>query len=123
MVLLMITGCTKEHEVEHTLECLLKSVVNTETEEEVIFKKEDVISNGFAYNFRVYNDDIVVVSSKDKIYGEDVYLKDQQIERSYSLQREDGVDANMKFIFSKKYDDVEFLVLDKNITYTYSCTH
>ena len=119
--LLLLSGCSGEKTVEHTLSCLLESVIEHKTDKVMTFKKEDVIKNGFVYNFYIYADKIAVENSNDTTYGKDIYFKDQQLERSYSLQREDGIDTNMKFVFSKNYDDVEFHILDKKITYTYSC--
>jgi hypothetical protein len=117
LVLLLISGCAQEHKVEHTLDCVLKSVVYTETGKEVVFKREDAIRNGFEYSFRIYDDGTVVVNDVD------VYVKDKNIERSYSLKIADSVDKNMKFQFTKAFDDVRFVLVKKRQEYTYSCSN
>ena len=117
LVLLLISGCAQEHKVEHSLNCVLKSVVYTETGKEVVFKREDAIKNGYEYFFRVYGDGIVVVNDVD------VYVKDKHIERSYSLKIVDSVNENMKFQFTKEFDDVRFVLVKKHQEYTYSCSN
>ena len=117
LLLLLISGCAQEHKVEHTLNCVLKSVVYIDTGKEVVFKREDAIRNGFEYSFRIYDDGTVVVNDVD------VYVKDKNIERSYSLKIADSVDKNMKFQFTKAYDDVRFVLVKKRQEYTYSCSN
>ena len=115
--LLLMSGCAQEHKVEHTLNCVLKSVVYTETGKEVVFKREDAIRNGFEYSFCVYDDGTVVVNETD------VYVKDKNVERSYSLKIAEKVDKDMKFQFTKAYDDVRFVLVKKRQEYTYSCSN
>ena len=79
-VVWLVSGCSEDHKVEHSLDCVLRSVVYTETGKEVTFKREDAIKNGFVYYFRLYDDGTLVVNEND------VYVKDKNIERSYSLK-------------------------------------
>ena len=115
-VFITFTGCSHEHKVEHTLDCVLKSVVYTETGKEVVFKREDAIRNGYAYHFKVYDNGKVIVNDTDS------YVKDKNIERSYSLEIADKVDENMKFQFTKAFDDVRFVLVEMKQEYTYSCS-
>ena len=112
----LVSGCTQEHKVEHTLDCVLGSVLYTKTGKVVDFKREDAIKNGYEYHFLVYDDGIVVVNDAD------TYVKDKSIERSYSLQRENRVDTNMKFQFTKEFDDVKFLLVKRDEEFHYDCT-
>ncbi len=121
IVTTLMSGCSQDKKVEHTLKCMLESVVDAKKDKAVEFKKEDVINNDFIYYFTVYDDGTVGVHSEDITYGEDVYIKDQAGQSNYSLKRENGVDTNMKFVFTKEFDDVRFLIVDKNITYNYNC--
>ena len=109
IVIMLLSGCTQEHEIVHKLDCVISSVVYTDTGRVVKLNREDAIRNGFEYHFKVYSDDIVVVNDAD------IYVKDAKIERSYSLQREKRVDENMKFKFTKEFDDVKFLIVKKYI--------
>ncbi|MDA3945841.1 MAG: hypothetical protein PF439_04070 [Helicobacteraceae bacterium] len=116
MFVFVFTGCTKEDKIVHTLDCIIDSVVYVETGRTVTLTKEDAVKNGFEYHFKVYNNDTVLVNDAD------TYVKDDNMERSYSLQREKNIDANMKFQFSKPFDDVKFLIVNKNMEYTYTCS-
>ena len=116
-VLLFLSGCTREHEVVYQLDCVINSVVHMDTEKVFKMEREYAIRNGFEYHFKVYNDGVVVVNDAD------VYVKDEKMERSYSLQREKRVDKNMKFQFTKAYDDVRFVLVKKKREYTYNCSN
>ena len=117
LALLLMSGCSQEHKEEHSLDCVLKSVVYIETGKEVTFKREDAIRNGFEYYFKVYDDGIVIVNDTD------VYIKDKDIQRSYSLLRTKKVDKNMKFQFSQAFNDVKFLIVDIKQEYRYNCSN
>ena len=106
----LVSGCTQEHKVEHTLECVISSVIYNKTGKTVNFKREDAIKNGYEYYFSVYDNGTLIVNDVD------VYVKDEEVERSYSLQREKRIDTNMKFQFSKAFDDVKFFILNNDIT-------
>ena len=115
LVIILISGCTQERKVEYTLGCVVSSVLYTKTGNIVNFKREDAIKNGYVYKFLIYNDGIVVVN------GVDTYVKDKNIERSYSLQRENRVDTNMKFQFTQEFDDVKFLLVKRDEEFHYDC--
>ena len=117
VMITIFTGCSQERKIEHSLDCVLKSVVYTETGKEVTFKREDAIKNGFVYYFRLYDDGTLVVNEND------VYVKDKNIERSYSLKIAGKVDEDMKFQFTKAFDDVRFVFIKKKQEYTYSCSN
>ena len=117
VMITIFTGCAQERKIEHSLDCVLKSVVYTETGKEVTFKREDAIKNGFVYYFRVYDNGTVVVNETD------VYVKDKNIERSYSLKIAEKIDEDMKFQFTKAYDDVRFVLVKMKQEYTDSCSN
>ena len=117
VMIVIFTGCGQERKVEHSLDCVLKSVVYNETGKEVTFKREDAIRNGYEYYFRLYDDGTVVVNETD------VYVKDKNIDRSYSLKIAEKVDENMKFQFTEAYDDVRFILVKKRQEYTYTCSN
>ncbi len=113
---MLLSGCSQEHKVEHTLDCVVSSVVYKKTGRVINFKHEDAIKNGFVYHLRIYDDGLLIVNEAD------VYVKDKNNEKSFSLQRENRVDTDMKFQFSAAYDDVIFLLLNKDEEYHYVCT-
>ena len=114
-LLLIFNGCTQEHKVVHRLDCVLNSVIYNQTGKEVNFKKEDAIKNGYVYYFSVYDDGLLVVNDVD------VYVKDKDNERSYSLQIDSKISNNMKYRFTEVFDDVRFLMLNKDIEYSFTC--
>ena len=106
----------KEQRTVHELDCVLKSVIKNKIGQEVEFKREDAIKNGFEYHFNIYSNGRMIVN------GTDVYIKDADTNRSYSLQGHTKINPNMKFQFNEKFDDVIFLIIDEEIEYHYVCT-
>ena len=121
-VLVLVSGCSQERDTKPGLECVLSGVVNNKTGKVVEFSRKDAIKSGFEYHFRFKNNDTVTVHSADRAEGTDIYVKDANSSRSYSLQREKKVDTNMKFQFNEAFDDVRFLIVEKGIEYTYTCS-
>ncbi|WP_373032466.1 hypothetical protein [Sulfurovum sp.] len=116
LVLLFFSGCSQEAETVHKLDCILNGVIYNKTGKVVSFTREDAIKNGYEYYFRIQNDGTLIVNDAD------IYIKDIGIEKSYSLQRETKVDKNMKFTFNEAFDDVRFLIVNKEIEYSYTCS-
>lgn len=114
--LLLVSGCSKEHKVEHSLNCVVSSVVYNQTGNMVKIKREDAIKNGFVYHLSLYDDGRLVVNDMD------IYVKDKEIDRSYSLQRGNRVDTNMKFQFTEEFDDVKFILQNRNEEFNYDCS-
>ncbi len=115
-LMFFLFGCQDNPVKVATLDCIVKRVMYTESDRETVFKKEDAIRNGFIYHFDVYDNDILIVNQADR------YIKDANSTVSYSLERETTIDTNMKFVFTKAFDNVRFLFLEKEIIYTYTCT-
>jgi len=120
-VLVVVSGCSPERETKARLECVVSGVVDKKTGSVVEINKADAIKNGFEYHFRFKNNDTVTVQGADRAKGTDIYVKDANSSRSYSLQREKKVDTNMKFQFNEAFNDVRFLIVDKGVEYTYVC--
>lgn len=115
VLFLLLTGCSNDHEVIHKLDCVLHSVINTQTDQETVFKREDAIKNGYEYFFTVYDDNTLSVNNNE------VYILDKNNSRKYFLQTKNNIDKNMFFVFSKLFDDVYFEIVNTNIKYTYEC--
>ncbi|WP_373033645.1 hypothetical protein [Sulfurovum sp.] len=122
LILLMISGCSQESDSKPGLDCVLSGVVNGKTGKLVEFDRQDAIKSGFEYRFRFKRDKTVTVDSTDVNKGADVYVQDDNIIRSYSLQRETKVDTDMKFQFSESFDDVEFLIVSEETKYLFDCS-
>ena len=113
--LLFLVACSKEHELQHHLQCTLNGVVNTETGKVVNFTKENAVKNGFVYDLAIFDDGTLVVDV------EDLYRLDHNSTHSFSLIIDNKRVENMKFTFNKQFDDVEFFLLKRHEKYTYSC--
>jgi len=115
VLFVILTGCSNEHKITHELDCVLHSVINTKTDQETVFKREDAIKRGFSYYFRLYDDATMSVNDNDH------YVQDNNRDRTYSLKLEEKINHNMQFVFNKNYDDPYFSINDKDIKYTYTC--
>ena len=113
--LLFLVACSKEHKLQHNLQCTLNGVVNTESGKVVDFTKENAVKNGFVYDLVVFDDGTLVVNEKD------LYRLDHNSTHSFSLILDNNRVENMKFKFNKQFDDVEFFLLKRHEKYTYSC--
>ncbi len=115
LILLLTVGCSSEHKVVHTLECVLSDVHNDEFNTTVSFTKEDAIKNGYSYSFKIYDDDTMVVN------GMDVYKKDPRNPQTYFLTIEEKTLPHMQFQFTKDFDDVIFVLQTRGEQYGYKC--
>ena len=113
--LLLLAGCSEEKRVTHTLDCVLHSVVKVKSGDEVVFTRENAIKNGYTYHFAVYDNDEMIVNDVD------VYAKEMNASRSYTLKIDETIVSNMQFQFSESYDDVVFTLHNRNEQYTYDC--
>ena len=114
--LFSLAGCTQEHKVIHKLDCVVSSVVYNQKGKVVNIKKETAIENGFVYHFSVQDNGVVIVNDEDS------YTLDEEVARSYSLIRDGRVDQKTKFIFNESFNDVRFVILNKGIKYSYTCS-
>ena len=117
MILLtsVIVGCTEKPKEIHTLDCILHSVDNPALAEEVVFKREHAIKNGYEYHLSIYDNGRLLVNDE----GE--YVKDVTKPRTYQMLFNDKVIPNMEYTFNKNFDDVYFFIHNNGIKYTYDC--
>ena len=108
-------GCSNEVKIEHELHCVLHSVIKMQSKEEVVFKREDAIRNGYAYNLVVYDNDSMIVN------GKDIYKLETNGTDTYSLLLDKHIVRNMQFVFTKSFDDVVFYLNKRGEQYTYNC--
>ena len=113
--LLFLIACSKEHELQHHLQCTLNGVVNIESGKIVNFTKENAVKNGFVYDLAIFDDGILVVNEKD------LYRSDVTTTHSFSLILDNKRVEYLKFKFNKEFDDVELFLLKRHEKYTYSC--
>ena len=113
--LLLLVGCSEEKKVTHALDCVLHSVVKVKSGKEVVFTRENAIKNGYSYHFDIYGNGEMIVNDTD------VYVKDINASRSYTLKLDQTIVSNMQFRFSESYDDVIFTLYKRNEQYTYDC--
>lgn len=115
LLMSIITGCLNKPKEIHTLECLLHSVVNTTTGEEVVFVPEYVIKNGYVYHFSIYENGRLLVNNE----GE--YIEDVTNPRTYQMFFNNKLVPNMEYTFNEQYDDVYFFIHKNGVKYTYDC--
>ncbi len=115
LLMLFIIGCTEKPKEIHTLDCILHSVVNPALGEEVVFKREYAIKNGYEYHFSIYNNGRLLVNNE----GE--YVEDVTKPRTYQMLFNNKVLPNMEYTFNENFDDVYFFIHKNSIKYTYDC--
>ena len=115
LIVLFFFGCSDEVKIEHELHCVLHSVIKIQSSEEVIFKREDAIHNGYAYDLVVYDNGLMVVNDKDS------YKLETNSTVTYSLFSDQDIVRNMQFVFTKSFDDVVFNLNKRGEQYTYDC--
>ena len=115
LLLPIIIGCTEKPKEIHTLDCILHSVVNSTIGEEVVFKPEHAIKNGYVYHFSIYDNGRLVVNNE----GE--YAKDVTRARTYQMLFNNKVLPNMEYTFNKDFSEVYFFIHKNSIKYNYDC--
>ena len=115
LLVLLFLGCSSPMKKEHELNCILHSVVKIKSSDEIIFKREDVISNGYEYHFVIYDNGTMMVNDKDR------YKKETNNTNAYSLLLNEHIMHDMQFKFTKTFDGVVFNLNNRGEQYTYDC--
>ena len=115
LVVFFFFGCSDAAIKEHELTCVLHSVVEVKSGDEVVFKRKDAITNGYEYHFVVYDNGMTVVNDKDH------YKLETNSTDTYSLLLDKRIVRNMQFVVTKLFDDVVFNLNNRGEQYTYDC--
>ena len=99
----------------HNLDCVLKDVYKEQLQQRVSFKREDVIRNGYVYNFKIFDDGLLLVDDSDQ------YILDNTMERTYYYMGEKNINKNLRYIFTDDYQDVLFKIEKIGVVYGYDC--
>ena len=110
-----ITDYVLKPKIIHSLECVLSQVVNVPPGTVTNIERQNAIDNNYTYYMNVYNNGILMVNDVDQ------YLQDTNNTNSYMLNFNGKTQPNLKFEFTKSYDDVTFHVKKIDVKYEYEC--
>ena len=101
--------------VTHSLECVLEQVIANQTGKVTNIKRQDAINNNYTYFMNVYSNGTLVVNDVDH------YTQEINKPSSYVLNFNGNPQPNLRFKFTKDYDDVTFYVKKTDVQYEYEC--
>ena len=101
--------------VTHSLECVLSQVVNGKAGTTTNIKRKLALDNNYSYTMKVYNNGTLIVNDEDH------YMQEINKTSSYVLDFDGNPQTNLRFEFTKAYDDVTFYIKKIDVKYEYNC--